>query len=282
MSTILKTSSHQKKVKCLLKRTLFYLVAGCSTLTLCIELWEMLFSTSNNPYLERGIPSNYLDMLHSHAIKNTVIIVPINMGMLHWAKNLLCSLSVTSFDTSKIVFWALDQGAESALNQTYATYRDKSLFSTSLNENKHGNTRAYRRMMKERPKFFIDILSSGFNILMLDADTVFWQSPLSLVPEEHDNVDAVFSTDAREFYQTHNAFLDARRRGSRVPPVCNGIFWMKSNSKTLATWSDMLNIVTGGVVGPSWIVPKRRSRAPVSVAWRTDYSFAAYATDRKQ
>ena len=70
-------------------------------------------------------------------------------------------------------------------------------------------------MMKERPKFFINILSAGFNILMLDADTVFWQSPLLLMPQRDDgnssSVDIVFSTDAREFYQTHDAFEDARR-----------------------------------------------------------------------
>ncbi|KAK5119398.1 hypothetical protein LTR85_007498 [Meristemomyces frigidus] len=167
--------------------------------------------------------------------------------MLHWAENLLCSLGPTSFDASRIVFWALDEGAQSTLlSKGRATYRDPSLFATSTNENYRGDTRAYRRMMKERPKFFIQILAAGYDILMLDADTIFWQSPLLLLPHMEDgsnsNVDAIFSTDAREFYETHNAFLDVRRRGSLIPPVCNGIFWMRSSNMTVALWSDMLDV----------------------------------------
>ena len=193
----------------------------------------------------RGIPSADLNVFSSNAINNTVVIVPINAGMLHLAENLLCSLSATSFDTSKIVFWTLDQAAQDTLHrQGRSTYRDASLFGTSANENFRGDTPAYRRMMRERPKFFIDILTSGFDILMLDADTVFWQSPLVLTPQPEDDsaVDAVYSTDAREFYQTHNAFRDRFRRGSMLPPICNGIFWMRSSARTVKLWSDMLDV----------------------------------------
>lgn len=224
-------------------RMLFWLFTASIILLICIQLRIAPFSTSgypSGPSWQPGIRPDDLETLSRKAINNTIVIVPVNSGMIHWAKNLLCSLSLTSFDTSKIVFWTLDQGAESALHGSYATYRDDSLFATSINENTHGNTAAYRRMMKERPKFFIDILSSGFDILMLDADTVFWQPPLLLVPENGSNVDAVFSTDAREFYQTHNAFLDSRRRGFRMPPICNGIFWMKASERTVALWTEML------------------------------------------
>lgn len=190
-----------------------------------------------------GLHGNALETFRSNAINNTVVIVPVNSGMLFWAENLLCSLTSTTLDTTKIVFWALDADAETLLSRKgRVAYHDPTLFSTSANENLRGDTSAYKRMMKERPKFFIDVLSAGFDILMLDADTVFWQSPLSIVPEKTDPVDVVFSTDSREFYQDQNAFRDERRRGPYIPPICNGIFWMKSSARTISLWSEMLSV----------------------------------------
>jgi hypothetical protein len=163
--------------------------------------------------------------------------------MMFWAENLLCSLQSTSFDTSKIVFWALDPEAQMlSEGKGRAAYHDRTLFSSSKEENLRGDTRAYKKMMKERPKFIIDVLTAGFDILMLDADTVFWQSPLEILPGVGENVDVVFSTDSREFYQDLAAFEDESRRGSFVPPICNGIFWMRSSSKTISLWREMLDV----------------------------------------
>lgn len=96
--------------------------------------------------------------------------------------------------------------------------------------------------MLERPKFFIDILATGLDILFLDADVVFFnRSPLEIADE---NVDVVFSSDSREFF-TNSAvgpFADERRRGEKMPPVCNGIFWMKSSPATLQLWQDTLDV----------------------------------------
>lgn len=195
---------------------------------------------------QHGLPSPARRLFSDRVVENnTVVVVPVNTGMLHLSDNLLCSLKQTPFNTSSIVFWALDASAQSILqSRGYAAYHDPSLFSVSGNENTHGITKSYKRMMKDRPRFFIDVLTSGFDILMLDADTVFFQSPLSIVPspETYPSVDIVYSTDARAFYQEHNAFQDPRRRGSRMPPICNGIFWMKSSPRTIALWTEMLEI----------------------------------------
>jgi len=205
-----------------------------------LYLWNSLLRHS--PRIT-GLHGKALEIFQRNAIDNTVVIVPVNTGMLFWAENLLCSLASTNFETTKIVFWALDSNAETLLaSKGRAAYHDPSLFSTSANENLQGDTASYKRMMKERPKFFIDVLSSGFDILMLDADTVFWQSPLSIVPQSTEKVDVVFSTDSREFYQDHDAFQDERRRGPYIPPICNGIFWMRSSSQTVSLWSEMLAV----------------------------------------
>lgn len=191
------------------------------------------------------LPQEDLQTFSSRAINNTVMIVAVNTGMLHWAENLLCSFKATTFDVSNLVFWALDAHAKQVIEEKgLAAYHDPSLFATSTNENKQGNTASYNRMMRERPKFFMKILSAGLDILMIDADTIWWQNPFSIVPDSHDRpaVDIVYSTDAREFYQDHDAFRDVWRRGPFVPPICNGIFWMKSTPATISLWKDMLAI----------------------------------------
>jgi len=172
------------------------------------------------------------------AINNTLVVVPVNSGMLYWVDNLLCSLRRnTNFDIDKILFWALDEKAQETLDQRgHVTYRDPSLFSISANTNLRGVTPDYKRMMRERPKFFIDMLSTGYDMLMIDADTVWYQSPLLLRDEQ---VDAVFSTDSREWYQEKDAFMDKSRRGEKMPPVCGGLFWMKSSEKTIKLYEDM-------------------------------------------
>ncbi|KXT00880.1 hypothetical protein AC578_976 [Pseudocercospora eumusae] len=198
-----------------------------------------------------GISSEFHHVFASHAINNTVIIVPVNTGMIYWVENMLCSLAETSFDVSRIVFWALDLPAQSKLvSKGRTAYHDPTLFATSDNENRHGDTAAYKRMMNERPKFYIDVLSSGFDMLMLDADTVFWQSPELIIPGlGREDIDIVYSTDAREFYQVHNAFEDERRRGPYVPPICNGIFWMRSSNRTIALWSEILSTFQSPLFG---------------------------------
>lgn len=186
-------------------------------------------------------------MFAEHAIGNTVVMVPVNTGMIKFADNLLCSLQTTGFDTSKIVFWALDEGAEDILERRgHATFRDPMLYGVSDDSNYSGGTPQYRKMMQERPKFYMDLLATGYDMLMIDADTIFWQSPEVIIPDKDSSIDIVFSTDAREFYQDHNAFKDVWARGGVVPPVCNGLFWMRSTPHTIGIWRDMEEFFESG------------------------------------
>ena len=196
----------------------------------------------------RGIASWNRSIFADHAIDNTVVIVPVNSGMLHLSENMRCSLSRTSFDPSQIVYWALDRGVEKELRaKGLTTYYDSSLWGVSDNQNNNGGTDSYRKMMKQRPQFYVDILSAGYDILMIDADIVFWQSPLLMVPKlaDRDAVDIVYSTDARDYYSAVNAFEDPRRKGDLMPPICNGLFWMKSKPATIGLWTRMMDVFEG-------------------------------------
>ncbi|KAK8200999.1 hypothetical protein M8818_006319 [Zalaria obscura] len=229
--------------KRLLARRL-YLVLSCILTGLLIAVHLEAARPSISLHVS-NIDADVNRTLVGRAVNNTLVVVPVNTGMLYWADNLLCSLQRTDFDSNQVLFWALDARAKTLLEaQGRATYFDASLLSVATNANRNGDTRDYRKMMRERPKFFVDVLSAGYDILMIDADTVWFQSPLVLRDE---SVDAVFSTDAREFYQDHDAFRDAWRRGDRIPPVCAGVFWMKASAKTVRLYQDMLAVFNGGL-----------------------------------
>ncbi|CEJ90329.1 hypothetical protein VHEMI06120 [[Torrubiella] hemipterigena] len=207
-----------------------------------VQLWQWE-PPAHNLHQTTGIQPRDLHIFTDNAINNTAVIVPVNSGMLHFAENMLCSLKQTDFNSSALIFWALDAQAEIELKKRgYNTYRNPALFGVSSDVNTHGNTAAYKQMMRERPVFYADILTSGIDILMLDADIVFWDNPLSVVPaaDERDSVDIIYSTDAREFYTDKNAFRDNLRRGGYMPPICNGMFWMKARKETVSIWTDML------------------------------------------
>ena len=184
--------------------------------------------------------------LANNAINNTLVMVPVNLAHMVWVDNLLCSLAQTSLDPKKIVFWALDAEVQTLLERRgFTTYHDPSFYSVATNENLYDDTSNFKRMMAERPKFFIDLLSTGFDLLFLDADTIFFRDPLTI---RDPTVDIVFSSDSREFFNKpgKDPFKDNWRKGSRIPPVCNGLFWMKSNPNTIKIWQDMLTVFESG------------------------------------
>lgn len=221
--------------------------AALVLLACVLYLWQTAAQvpTTATRFRKPGIRARDLHIFQQNAINNTVVVVPVNSGMMHFTDNLLCSLEQADFNTSSIVFWALDDGAAETLHDRgFAMYRDRSLWSTSKDANNNGNTAEYQKMMRQRPLFYVDVLASGFDLLMIDVDIVFWQSPLAIVPQgaDRDTISIVYTTDAREFYTEHDAFADDYRRGSLMPPVCNGMFWMKSTRDTISIWQEMLLI----------------------------------------
>lgn len=213
----------------------------CSIILITLSLYAILYSTPGTgaprvSNINSEIKSEFAD----NAINNTLVIVPINLGMVKWVDNLLCSLTQTSFDTKRIVFWALDSEVKALLD-----VRGYVVYSVTTDGNLHDKSSDFKRMMRERPKFFIDILSTGFDVLVVDADTIFFDNPLAI---RDPAVDMVFSSDSREFFNTpmKDPFKDVWREGSRIPPVCNGMLWMKSNANTLKIWHDMLDVFESG------------------------------------
>lgn len=181
--------------------------------------------------------TNIYENLKRHAVNNTVMIVPVNKGMLQYAENMLCSLQKINFDLQHMVFWTLDNEVGDILRtRGLNTFYDPSMYGVAdfvgVNGREH-----FAQMMLERPKFFINVLSTGLDILFLDTDIVFFDDPMTM---RDPSVDVVIGSDGRDFFgPAHNPFGDQDSKGNAVPPVCAGSFWMKSNEHTVALWEVM-------------------------------------------
>ena len=245
---IIRSSSsptHQTSARMRLCRAAQALSASLILITLSLYVSLSSWPRVITPRISR-ISSITKAKFANNVIGNTLVVVPVNLAHMVWVENLLCSLSQTSFDPQKIVFWALDSEVQGLLEvRGFTTYHDPSFYSVTTDENLHNDTKHFKKMMRERPKLFIDMLSTGYDLLFLDADTVFFGNPLAI---QDPNVDIVFSSDSREFFNNprKDPFKDIWRKGSRIPPVCNGIFWMKSNAKTIKIWQDMLDVFESG------------------------------------
>ena len=192
--------------------------------------------------------------LKRQAVNNTIVVVPINEGMLNFAHNLICSVGKTSFDPKKLVFWTLGEQAGKILEAGgYTTFHDPSLFGVATNENPVHYTDEFHKMMLERPKFFHKVLSTGLDMLFMDVDTVLYDNPLAVVD---DNADLIFSSDSYEFYGSaagassegsgdSDPFQDIRAKGDKIPPVCMGFFYMRSGANTIRLCESFRDVLTG-------------------------------------
>ena len=188
--------------------------------------------------------SDPYESLRQHAVNNTVFIVPINMKMMPFADNLLCSLKKIKFDLKQLVFWTLDEKTGDILREkSLNTFHDPALWGVTDFNGTNYFSPEFKRMMKQRPKFLLNLLSTGLDVLFLDTDIIFYDDPFKIV--DH-SVDLVIGSDTRNFFgplgTEKDPFQDPKRLGDRVPPVCAGTFWMKSNKHTIKLWQIMIDV----------------------------------------
>ena len=203
------------------------------------------FSSSKLSDSDPDHQPNIYHALRRHSINNTVTIVPINNGMLPYAMNMICTLkNNTDFDPTKLVFWTLGEEVGALLReQGLTTFHDPDLWGTSQDiGSTYGKT--FQKMMNQRPKFWVHVLETGLDMLFLDTDLIFFQSPLKLISPD---VDLAIASDGREYFggldTKGNPFKDPGSKGDMMPPVCAGTFWVKSGHDTLNLFRIMQNVM---------------------------------------
>src|SRR5271156_2079453 len=182
-----------------------------------------------------GFDSNeevaYLKYLISGvAINNTVIIVPANNAFIRQALNFNCR--VRALGVPNVLFWALDRSSHEIL-QAYniRSYYNPTYFSVSSQEHYHSVT--YLKMMHQRPRFWRNVMRTGYNMLFMDADIAVIKDPMSVIVG-----DADLEGQADEYWLGWNTMDE------RCPRMCAGGFYLKANDKSVAMLDHMERLLS--------------------------------------
>lgn len=177
----------------------------------------------------------------------TVALVQVNAGMLSMGYNLLCSLQRINARllADKIIFWAIDKKAVELLQ----SYRDKNNLSFGIYHpiSKHQfstiqslASNGYYKLMRNRPSTYLMLLRKyRLSVLFMDADIIFTADPLTDLFRNEDRgqpEDAIYSTDARNFYSRLN---DPFEDQPFVPKICGGFFLLRPTEPTIRLLEDL-------------------------------------------
>jgi len=188
------------------------------------------------PFTNRdGFDSNeevaYLRYLISGvAINKTVIIVPANSAFIRQALNFNCRMR--SLGVTNVLFWSLDRASHEIL-QAYniVSYYNPTYFSVSGHELYHSVT--YLKMMHQRPRFWRNVMRTGYNMLFMDADIAVIKDPMSAIVG-----DADLEGQVDEFWLGWNLMEE------RCPRMCAGAFYLKANEKSVAMLDYMERLLS--------------------------------------
>ncbi|ORY29933.1 hypothetical protein BCR33DRAFT_857539 [Rhizoclosmatium globosum] len=203
---------------------------------------------------------------------DTVMLASANFGAAKspMLANMLCSLAKNSPKTlDSFVIWATDIEAAYFLGNISTTYY-KSLFGVYYYDvnlpldfaSGDSDNEKYMQLMAGRNAFFERMVSTlGLNFIFTDLDTVFLKDPFVALnaPYGVSNVsvtsmdalegnttlgslfdvvpDLVYSTDARTFF---HLMIDPYEGNQRIPKICGGFFFIRSNERTIRLWKHML------------------------------------------
>lgn len=195
----------------------------------------------------------------------TIALVQVNAGMLSMGYNLLCSLRKINAHAlaEKIIFWSIDEKAVDLLQ----LYRHKNNLSFGIYypDNKHQfsalqslASSGYYKLMRDRPSTYLTLVRQyRLSFLFMDADVIFTADPLTDLFRNEDRgqpEDAIYSTDARNFY---NILNDPFEGQPFVPKICGGFFFLRPTEPTIRLLEDLnKTIYTDPEANDQWTTDK--------------------------
>lgn len=157
------------------------------------------------------------------------IVVPFNAAWLKVAIHVDCSLKAAGVD--KVFYWALDEKAYS-LGREYGlnTYYDNRFQTSSTEDHAEIMTASYTAMMRQRPRFWLDVLNAGYDMIFLDADISVLQSPVQYIQDKINRIrakgeivpDITMQVDERHLLSDSNEYYFTKG--------CAGFFYMRSTA----------------------------------------------------
>jgi len=142
------------------------------------------------------------------------------------------------------MFWALDPSAALYLqDRNYTMYFNPSYYSNDEFAVYH--TEKYIKLMAERPKFWRTVLQTGYDMLFLDSDIIFFKNPqLDLIGD----ADLEGQIDEFELEQA----LDP----DFYPEMCGGGFFLKSNERSVTFLNELERLL---ILRPDGIIDDQQA-----------------------
>ncbi|KAJ3206084.1 hypothetical protein HDU67_008408 [Dinochytrium kinnereticum] len=210
----------------------------------------------------------------------TAFITSANTATFPYIENLICSLAAISPSLlEKLVVWALDEEAAGKLmglgerisngefgggqwRAPIGVYYDAAKTGTKEFTSGKVNSGLYFGIVDLRREFYVHLLDTiGINFVFTDADTFFsadpfedlnlpfgvsdvegrtgvsHQKPKTVKDYYKDFPDLIYSTDARKPYRH---LKDPYEGQTRIPKVCGGFFFARSNTRTVKMYRRIL------------------------------------------
>ena len=159
-----------------------------------------------------------------------LLVTFINEGWIPMVRNWICSAERVGLK-DKIYLISLEKGVCNKLQDTQVPCYQYP--NATIKYTKFGQL-GYQKMMIERTKLVLKLLSCGATIFMVDTDIVFLKNPLTYLEGISRNMDIVFQADSTEV-----KMLD-----SILPYIfdyiCGGFIYIIPNSATKYLWLSIL------------------------------------------
>ena len=182
----------------------------------------------NNSRLINYAVSYPCDFTPKPTAKDVLIVTFVNSAWLLMAQNWICSAEKVGL-RDNLYLIAFEKGVCSQLPGVNCHEHPRADFKGAVFANSQ-----YRKLVTERTRVILKLLSCWPKIALVDADIAFLQNPLDYLEKATEDRDIVFQADS-----TRVGFLDA------VLPyvfhyICGGFMYMKSSYATKHLWLAVL------------------------------------------
>ncbi|KAJ3318790.1 hypothetical protein HDV06_007041 [Boothiomyces sp. JEL0866] len=164
--------------------------------------------------------------------KNEIILVPVNRPFYEAAMNLRCSME--SFGIHNVLFWSLDiETHEKITEEGYLSFYVAE--DDDIPDRKYPEDPEFNLLLKKKPYVIRKLISSGFNVWYLDADTVVLRD---------------FRLRAKEYIKVHKADIILSIGNSEhvpstdsleIPPKVNAGIMYFTNSLVVQKFLERVN-----------------------------------------
>jgi hypothetical protein len=169
-------------------------------------------------------------------IPENVIIVQANFAFKELLLNLICSAKAVGIPSSRFLIWALDIETHLEFSKLgIQTYYDPEKY-YGVSEATKYHSKEYNKMMRQRSRFWLDLLHGGTSFWWIDADVSLGKSIDTLIDLNSDTdmyiqMDGPYLIQPKEIVQEQLVYKHIPYQ--KWLEACAGFFYVKANERTI-------------------------------------------------